>query len=111
MYGRSQNSIYGEGYLTTFSALILKGSTAFIFHVGDTRVYLLRGDNLELLTRDHTQKLDRNTHYLSRAIGADPVLEVDMHSMEIEVGDIFILSCDGIHEFIPAQEFKQLIKK
>jgi serine/threonine protein phosphatase PrpC len=110
LFGRSQNSIYGEGYLTTFSALILKGSTAFIFHVGDTRVYRLRGEDLECLTRDHTQRIDRNTQHLSRAVGADPSLEVDMHTLEIETGDLFILSCDGIHEFIPAAEFKTLIK-
>jgi len=110
LFGRSQNSIYGEGYLTTFSALILKGSTAFVFHVGDTRVYRLRGNDLECLTRDHTQRIDRNTQYLSRALGADPYVEVDMHTIEIEVGDIFVLSCDGIHEFIPAAKFKALIK-
>ncbi|MET0357669.1 MAG: bifunctional protein-serine/threonine kinase/phosphatase [Cellvibrio sp.] len=110
LFGRSQNSIYGEGYLTTFSALILKGSTAFIFHVGDTRVYRLRGEEVECVTRDHTQRIDRNTNYLSRALGADPYLEVDMHTLEIEVGDIFILSCDGIHEFIPPADFKALIK-
>ena len=110
LFGRSQNSIYGEGYLTTFSALILKGSTAFIFHVGDTRVYRLRGEELECITRDHTQRIDRNTQYLSRALGADPYLEVDTHTLEVEVGDVFVLSCDGIHEFIPAPEFKNLIK-
>ncbi|RYZ83604.1 MAG: bifunctional protein-serine/threonine kinase/phosphatase, partial [Moraxellaceae bacterium] len=109
LFGRSQNSIYGEGFLTTFSALILKGSTAFIFHVGDTRVYRLRGKEFECLTRDHTQRIDRDTHYLSRAVGADPYLEVDMHTLEIEAGDIFILSCDGIHEFIPTSAFKSLI--
>ena len=104
LFGRSQNAIYGEGYLTTFSALILKGSTAFIFHVGDARIYRLRGEDLECLTRDHTQRIDRTTNYLSRAVGADPYLEVDMHTREINVGDIFVLSCDGIHEFIPAAE-------
>ena len=110
LFGRSQNSLYGEGYLTTFSALVLKGSTAFIFHVGDTRVYRLRGEELECITRDHTQRIDRNTQYLSRALGADPYLEVDIHTLEVEVGDVFVLSCDGIHEFIPAPEFKNLIK-
>lgn len=110
LFGRSQNSIYGEGYLSTFSTLILKGSTAFIFHVGDTRIYRLRGNDFECLTRDHTQRIDRNTNYLSRAIGADPFLEVDMHTSEIETGDVFILSCDGIHEFIPPAEFKNLVK-
>ena len=106
LWGRSQNSIYGEGYLTTFSALVLKGDTGFIFHVGDTRVYRLRDNNLEQLTRDHTQRIDKHTTHLSRAMGADPYLEVDMHSFELQLGDIFILSSDGIHEAIPAHEFK-----
>lgn len=109
LWGRSQNAIYGEGYLTTFSALILKGDSAFIFHVGDTRVYRLRDNNLELLTRDHTQRLDKHTTHLSRAMGADPYLEVDMHTLELQAGDIFILSSDGIHESIPPAEFKALI--
>ncbi|HSX50888.1 MAG TPA: bifunctional protein-serine/threonine kinase/phosphatase [Cellvibrio sp.] len=109
LWGRSQNSIYGEGYLTTFSALILKGDAGFIFHVGDTRVYRLRDNNLELLTRDHTQRIDKHTTHLSRAMGSDPYLEVDMHSLELQRGDIFILSSDGIHEHIPAAEFKQFI--
>jgi len=109
LWGRSQNSIYGEGYLTTFSALILKGNSGFIFHVGDTRVYRLRANNFELLTRDHTQRIDKNTTHLSRAMGADPYLEVDMHSLELQRDDIFILTSDGIHEAVPQGEFKSLV--
>lgn len=108
LWGRSQNSIYGEGYLTTFSALILKGDTGFIFHVGDTRVYRFRDNQLECLTRDHTQKIDRHAH-LSRAVGADPSLEVDMHTIELLPGDIFLLTSDGVHEFIPTAELSRLI--
>src|SRR5690606_25783820 len=109
LWGRSQNSIYGEGYLTTFSALILKGNSGFIFHVGDTRVYRLRANNFELLTRDHTQRIDKHTTHLSRAMGADPYLEVDMHSLELQRDDIFILTSDGIHEAVPQGEFKSLV--
>lgn len=110
LFGRSQNSIYGEGYLTTFTSVILKGATAFIFHVGDTRIYRLRGDTLEQLTRDHTTRIDKKTNYLSRALGADPVLEVDNLTLEVEVGDVFVLSCDGIHEFMTSQDYKQIVK-
>jgi serine/threonine protein phosphatase PrpC len=110
LWGRSQNSIYGEGYLTTFSALILKGDTGFIFHLGDTRVYRLRENNFELLTRDHTQRIDRHTTHLSRAMGADPYLEVDMHSFELSLGDIFILTSDGIHEVISHHDLHQLVQ-
>lgn len=109
LWGRSQNSIYGEGYLTTFSALILKGDAGFIFHAGDTRVYRFRHSNLELLTRDHTQRIDRHTTHLSRAMGAEPYLDIDMHNFELEVGDIFVLTSDGVHEFISQNDFKNLI--
>lgn len=111
LWGRSQNSIYGEGYLTTFTALILKTDSAFIFHVGDTRVYRWRDGNLELLTRDHTQRINRDTQYLSRALGAEPYIEVDMHTTDVRIGDIFILSCDGVHEFIAHRDFEQLIAR
>ena len=104
LWGQSQNSIRDEGYLTTFSSIILKGDSCFIFHVGDTRIYRYRDHSLEQLTRDHTQKIDKDTTYLSRALGADSVLEIDVVSESIQVGDIFMLSSDGIHEAIPSHE-------
>lgn len=110
LWGQSRNSVREEGYLTTFSVLILKGDSSFIFHVGDTRVYRLRQSHLELLTRDHTQRIDRKTTYLSRALGADPSLEIDMHVDQMEVGDIFVLTSDGIHDAFSHSEFEKLIR-
>lgn len=109
LWGQSQNSIRDEGYLTTFSTLILKGDKCFTFHVGDSRIYRLRDNLLEQLTRDHTQKIDSKTTYLSRALGADISLEVDMLTEEIAAGDLFILTTDGIHDAIPPAEFKTLV--
>src|SRR5690606_32687598 len=109
LWGRSRNSIYDEGYLTTFSALVLKGDTGFLFHVGYTRVYLWRQGQLEQLTRDHTQRIDRKTTYLSRALGADLSLEVDMHTLELQPGDLFVLTSDGIHDSISTDKFRTLI--
>src|SRR5690606_4594452 len=111
LWGQSRNSVREGGYLTTLSILILKGDKSFIFHVGDTRVYRLRENTLELLTRDHTQRMNRHTTYLSRALGADPVLEIDSHADEIEPGDLFILTSDGIHDAIPAAQFTDLIRQ
>lgn len=110
LWGQSQNSIRDEGYLTTFSSIILKGETCFIFHVGDTRVYRLRQGVVELLTRDHTQKIDKDTTYLSRALGADPALEIDIHTEELQRGDVYILTSDGVHDAIPNAEFNRLIE-
>lgn len=111
LWGQSQNSVMGEGYLTTFTSLIFKGDKYFIFHVGDTRVYRMRDNVLELLTRDHTQKIDSKTTYLSRALGADSALEIDMHSEELRVDDVFILTTDGIHDSLNAHDFECTVRK
>jgi serine/threonine protein phosphatase PrpC len=100
LWSQSQNSVRQEGSLTTFSAVVLKGDTAFTFHVGDSRISRFRGGSLEPLTRDHSQRIDRKTTYLSRALGADPALEVDMDSFELALGDIFLLTTDGVHDFV-----------
>lgn len=110
LWGQSRNSIRDEGYLTTFSALVLKGDKVFSFHVGDSRIYRVRDGLLEQLTRDHTQKIDRNTTYLSRALGADTAVEVDMFSDELQPGDVFILSTDGIHDAVPPARFSTLAR-
>ncbi|TVZ39878.1 protein phosphatase [Alteromonadaceae bacterium 2753L.S.0a.02] len=109
LWGQSQNSVREEGHLTTFSALILKGDKFFTFHVGDSRIYRLRDQQLEQLTRDHTQKIDKKTTYLSRAMGADISVEVDMLCEELQQEDVFILTTDGIHDAIPPDTFKALI--
>ncbi len=109
LWGQSQNSVLQEGSLTTFSAIILKGDKFFSFHVGDSRIYRLRDGNLEQLTRDHTQKIDRHTTYLSRALGADVLVDVDTHSDEIECGDIYMLSTDGVHDTLSPQELLDLL--
>lgn len=110
LWGRSRNSVHGEGFLTTFSALILKGATGFIFHVGDTRVYLWREGQLEQLTRDHSQRIDRDTTYLSRALGADLSLEVDMHKVELQEHDLFVLSSDGVHDHLSQEQLRELVR-
>ncbi len=111
LFGQSQNSVLQEGHLTTFSALILKGDKAFTFHVGDSRIYRLRDNHLEQLTRDHAQMVDKNTTYLTRAMGADPLLEVDMQTLELEIGDIFLLTTDGVHDFVPPNKLIEQLKE
>lgn len=108
LWGQSRNSIYGEGQLTTFTALILKGNTGFCFHVGDTRLQRIRAQDFEQLTRDHTQKIDKDNVHLSRALGADISLDIDTHSFELAVGDIFILSSDGVHEYLTRNDWLSL---
>lgn len=90
-----------EGLVTTFSAVIFKSTTAHIFHIGDSRVYRLREGELEQLTRDHCTSLGRGRTYLARALGMDMQLKVDYLTTSLEQGDRYILTTDGVHDYIP----------
>lgn len=96
-----------KGMVSTLSVLVIKSNTAHIFHVGDSRIYLLRQNTLEQLTRDHRLWVNNNKSYLSRAIGIEPRLEVDYKSLPIEPGDLFLLSTDGLHDFIDDKTLKK----
>ncbi|MDO3387545.1 bifunctional protein-serine/threonine kinase/phosphatase [Gilvimarinus sp. SDUM040013] len=111
LWSQGQNSVRQEGFLTTLSLLIFKGDKMFVFHVGDSRIYRYRQGSLEQITRDHNQRIDHKTTYLSRAMGADLSLEVDMQSHEIERGDIYLLSTDGLHDFIDHRSLTSHIEK
>lgn len=89
-----------RGYVCTFSALVLKSTTAHIFHVGDGRICRLQGRALEQLTTDHRVIVAQDESYLSRALGVQPQLELDYLTLPLEVGDVFVLTTDGVHEFV-----------
>ncbi len=89
-----------RGYVCTLSALVIKSATAHVFHVGDSRVYQLRGKTLEQLTNDHRIIVSQGQSYLGRALGIAPQLEIDYHVLPIEEGDIFLLTTDGVHEYV-----------
>ena len=95
-------------WLTTFSALIAKSTTGYIFHVGDTRITKYRNQQLEVITRDHNRKQIGQQALLTRALGADNRLEVDVHKVDLQSGDLYMLSCDGIHDYITKATFQSL---
>lgn len=103
LYSQTQHSQHrfdkNRGYVCTFSAMVIKSTTAHIFHAGDTRVYRLQGDCLEQLTEDHRLWVSQGKSYLSRALGINSLLEIDYQSMKVEQGDIFVLATDGVYEY------------
>ncbi|WP_456662301.1 protein kinase domain-containing protein [Bradyrhizobium sp. LB13.1] len=92
-----------KGYVCTLSAMVIKATTAHIFHVGDCRVYRVAGKALEQLTDDHRIIVSSEQTYLGRALGINPQLEIDYQSFEIETGDTFLLATDGAYEFVDAR--------
>lgn len=89
-----------KGYVCTLSALIIKSNTAYIFHLGDSRIYHFRAGDGRLVTDDHRTWVSSEKSYLSRAMGIFPQLELDHESMQVEKGDIFILATDGVYEHL-----------
>ncbi len=91
-----------RGYVCTFSALVIKSTTAHLFHVGDARIYRLRGGSLEQLTEDHRVRVSSQQSYLARALGMDRKVEIDYLSLQLEIGDLFLLATDGVYEHTDA---------
>lgn len=91
-----------RGYVCTLSAMVIKSTTAHIFHVGDTRIYRLYGNALEQLTNDHRVWVSREQSYLGRALGIDSHLEIDYRTFQVDAGDIFLLATDGVYEHVDA---------
>jgi tRNA-specific 2-thiouridylase len=89
-----------RGYVCTLSAMVIKGTTLHIFHVGDGRIYRVTGRALEQLTNDHRIVMTSDQSYLARALGVTPHLEIDYRSVPIETGDVFVLATDGVYEHV-----------
>ena len=88
-----------KGYVCTFSTMVIKSTTAHIFHVGDTRIYRLRDNALEQLTHDHRLWVSQDKSYLSRGMGINPQVEIDYATLPVEKGDIFLFATDGVYEY------------
>ena len=98
-----------RGHVCTFSALVLKSTTAHLFHVGDACIYRLRNGELEPLTEEHRVWLSPEQSYLGRALGINPHLEIDYRTLPLQVGDLFLLLTDGVHEWLSETALLALI--
>lgn len=98
-----------KGYVTTFSAVILKSNIAHLIHIGDSRIYLLKAKQLKQLTTDHRIQVSSQQSHLTKALGVQPHLDVEYNSLKIDQGDVLILATDGIYEHVSADFLKQTI--
>jgi protein phosphatase len=112
LYSQSQQSKYhydkNRGYVCTFSAMILRSTTAHIFHVGDSRIYRLRDSKLEQLTKDHRLWVSKDKSYLSRALGIDSKISIDYDILNLKKDDIYFLMTDGVFEFVKDEVIIQM---
>ena len=115
-----------RGMGTTTSVLALRGNEAWFGHVGDSRIYRVRGDEIEQLTEDHSlvasmvregllTPSEAETHprrnVLQRSIGVTEDVEIDVRGpFELQEGDTFILCSDGLHGVVKEPELKEVVK-
>jgi serine/threonine protein phosphatase PrpC len=105
---RKEHEEQGDG-LTTLTALVMRGHSWTLAHVGDTRAYLLRDGVLTQLSTDHVRDSVHMKQVLMRALGADERVLVDYSQGELQTGDVFILLTDGVHGSLKDKKLPPLI--
>ena len=111
LHGQSEaNYLSDRGMVSTFSGLVLKSSVAYVFHAGDSRIYLLRDAAIEQLTHDHRVRVSREQEYLSRAVGIAPDLEIDYKTLPVERGDVLIFTTDGVHDYLRDGAIAEIVR-
>ena len=96
----------------TFTALVLRGRIAHVLHVGDTRVYRLRGDRLACLTTDHVREGGGGrSNILSRAVGVETEVRLDYAAQPVTLHDRFLLCSDGVHGYLTAEAIAGILRE
>ncbi|MDO9236055.1 MAG: bifunctional protein-serine/threonine kinase/phosphatase [Aquabacterium sp.] len=93
----------GVAGMTTLTAIVLRGHGYTLAHVGDSRAYLVRGGECTQLTQDHTLGPMAFQGGLTRAVGLDDGLRVDYLEGDLQIGDIIVLTSDGVHGVLKAK--------
>ena len=96
--------------LTTLTALVLRGQSYTLAHVGDSRAYLLRGGKTTQITHDHVVNHRDFKHQLLRSVGAEDHVVVDYMQGDLLVGDVFVLVTDGVHGEVRGNVFEARLK-
>ena len=114
IYQQAQSDSELRGMGTTLSALLLTPKRGFIAHVGDSRIYLIRQEEVVQLTEDHSllnqlikqgrihpsqAKANKYSNAITRAVGVYPDVQVDTLDFELATEDAFLLCSDGLSQY------------
>jgi len=125
IYARAERNQRLHGMGTTLVALLVEERRAWVFNVGDSRCYRLRGDRLEQITLDHSLveeqvRMGRITeaealrsplrNVITRALGTQNCVTPDSFELEAEPGDIFLLCSDGLTRELSDPAVESILK-
>ena len=114
-----------SGMGTTLVVVVFRGTRVLIGHVGDSRVYRLRGGRLMQLTRDHSllqEQIDAglitaeqasfssNKNLVTRAVGVEDTVLLEIHQHEVQPGDLLLLCSDGLSDMLDDETLSQLLQ-
>ncbi len=115
IYQTAQSQTHCEGMGTTIVACMFIDNKVSIAHVGDSRAYRMRSNTLEQISLDHSllqELVDRgfyseeeaqrstNRNYVTRALGVEPTVEVEVNEHDVLPGDIYLLCSDGLSDMV-----------
>lgn len=116
---KSQPQYSGMG--TTLVTALFFDNRLAVGHVGDSRLYRLRGEELTQITRDHSllqeqidsglltkeqARFSQNKNLVTRAVGIDPEVETEVHVHDVAEGDIYLLCSDGLSDMVQDEDIQ-----
>ena len=119
IFQTAQSQTHCEGMGTTIVACMFCDNKVSIAHVGDSRAYRMRDSQLEQITLDHSllqELVDRgfyseeeaqrstNRNYVTRALGVEPTVEVEVNEHEVLPGDVYLLCSDGLPDMVEDED-------
>lgn len=124
VYEQGQESPASTGMATTIVAAALRADRATIAHVGDSRCYLLREGKARQITRDHSIAAEQmrmgvlsakeaadspNRHLLSRSVGNDLVVNVEIDEVQLQKSDVLLQCSDGLHGSVLPEDIATVV--
>jgi len=124
IFETSCRDIRYKGMGTTIVSTLVVGDKVYVGHVGDSRVYRIRENGINQLTRDHslledykeakpdmTEEEERNfphKNVITRALGMRETVQVDIRAHQIKSGDVYLLCSDGLSGMVPDEQILQI---
>jgi protein phosphatase len=124
IFDAAQTDPQYAGMGTTLVACIFYDNFVTVGHIGDSRLYRIRNDVLEQVTRDHSllqEQIDagliskedarksHNKNLVTRAVGIDPQVEAEIHTYDVVEGDVYVLCSDGLNDMIEDDEIQMTL--
>lgn len=125
IYRAAEGQAQFGGMGTTLVAAVFCDDRLIVAHIGDSRLYRLRGEEFVALTRDHSllqEQIDSgeisreearysaNRNLVTRAVGIDPEVETEVHVHPVRPGDVYLLCSDGLYDMVEESDMQHALE-